>query len=68
MAFLTPQDVSFIKNNFDNWEDILKMSTRDILLAIDELICDKGFDDYAYNDFGRSTQKVYDRIYLNNHK
>lgn len=38
MAFLTEQDVAFIKDNFDNWADILKMSSRDILLTIDELI------------------------------
>lgn len=44
-------------------------SPRDVLIQLYDLIDEKGFAPpryEEYNDFGRTAQKVYDDIYLNN--
>lgn len=70
MLKLTENDKNFIKKNFDNADEILNSnSLRDVLIALYDLIDDKGFapPNYdEYNDFGREAQKVYDSIYYNN--
>jgi cystathionine beta-lyase family protein involved in aluminum resistance len=70
MLKLTENDKIFIKKNFDNADEILSSnSLRDVLIALYDLIDDKGFapPHYdEYNDFGREALKVYDSIYYNN--
>lgn len=70
MVNFTQSDIDFINEYFDNPKSILNMSSpRAVLIALYELIDEKGFapPHYEdYNDFGREAQKVYDRIFLNN--
>ena len=66
----TNSDAEFIKDNFDNYNELLNAShVNDVLDAIGDLIDNKGFappEYYDYNDFGRKAQRVYDSIYENN--
>ena len=44
---------------------------NDVLIPLDDLICTKGFalpHYQEYNDFGREAQRVYDDIFMSNHK
>lgn len=67
MLNFTDEDVAFIRKHFDNPEELLKSdSRREVLLALFDLLTKKGFYGYEYNELGEETQKVYDRIYLNN--
>lgn len=66
---LTDEQKEFLKENFPNDYDEMEKSedTDDILLPLDALITDKGFDkDYALNDFGDIAQRLYDEIYDQN--
>lgn len=66
----TDDDRKFIKDNFQNSDELLSGSNvRKVLDAISDLIDEKGFEPpeyYDYNDFGRKAQKVHDSIYENN--
>lgn len=68
MINLTADEIRFIKENFQNAEELLKSdNVDDILDVIDDLITYKGFDiNYDLNDFGRAAQRIYDNIYYNN--
>lgn len=66
----TDDDRKFIKDNFQNSDELLsETDVRKVLDAISNLIDEKGFelpDYYDYNNFGRKAQKVHDSIYENN--
>lgn len=69
MLNLSEADKKFIKENFDNAEELIQAENRKVVLrAIDDLIMLKGFISHeeGYNDFGRKAQRVYDNIYNNN--
>lgn len=72
MLNFTDQDKKFIQRNFTNAEQLLASSSRrEVLIAIYDLIDEKGFAPphyYDYNSFGREAQKIYDSIYQNNPK
>ena len=65
MVKVNDEDRKFIIANIENGEELLRTGeVNDVLGAISDLIDDKGFYDYDYNDFGRKAQKVYDNVYL----
>lgn len=70
MLKFTETDKKFIEENFDNADELLNSdSRREVLIALYDLIDEKGFAPphyQDYNDFGREAQKIYDSIYLNN--
>lgn len=69
MIKFSPSDIAFIKENFENFEELIKAEhINDILFPIDRLILTKGFQkDYEQlNEFGRRAQQVHDHIYYNN--
>lgn len=70
MLKFTEKDKNFIEENFDNADELLNSdSRREVLIALYDLIDEKGFAPphyQDYNDFGREAQKIYDSIYLNN--
>lgn len=67
MVILTDKDKEFFKNNFANYEEIIKLSYRDLLLKLTVFLTTTGMDDNDdYTDLGREGQKVYDNIYQNN--
>lgn len=68
MLYFSEKDREFIKNNFDNWEELLREEDVDrILLELHLFIDREGFDEfYNLNDLGREAQRVYDSIYYNN--
>ena len=67
MLNFTEKDIEFIKDNFDNYDQILQSDDRRfVLLQIFDLLTKKGFYGYEYNKLGEEAQKVYDSIYLNN--
>ena len=68
MINLTADEIRFIKENFENAEELIASNDlRDVLYAIDGIITYKGFDiNEDLNDFGREAQRIYDDIYYNN--
>ena len=68
MIRLNQEQISFIKENFENWEELLNSADiNDILEAVQRIMIYKGFDaNYDLNDFGREAQRVYDSICYNN--
>ena len=67
MLKFTNEDINFIKENFDNSDELLNSEKVNFVLdALYDLIDEKGFNGYDYNDFGRKAQKIYDNIFLNN--
>ncbi|WP_079546121.1 hypothetical protein [Christensenella massiliensis] len=68
MLYFREKDREFIKNNFDNWEELFREEDVDrILLELHLFIDREGFDEfYNLNDLGREAQRVYDSIYYNN--
>jgi len=68
MAVLSQKDISFIEENIENADELLKeKNITNILDAIDKFMCINGFDDnYDLTDLGRTAQSVYDNIYHNN--
>ena len=60
-------DKDFIKRNFPNYEDVIKLDYRNLLLTIDRFLTTTGMDDNDdYNDLECEGQKVYDNIFQNN--
>lgn len=59
------EDEKFIRDNFENPEQILQMKDlNDVLDEIDKWIDLHGYDkDGFYNSAGMEAQKVYDSIY-----
>ncbi len=67
MLKFSEKDIEFIRNNFDDSDQILQSDNkRFVLLRIFDLLTKKGFYGYEYNELGEEAQKVYDSIYLNN--
>ncbi|WP_066685211.1 hypothetical protein [Christensenella intestinihominis] len=68
MIRLNQEQINFIKENFENWEELLNSTDRrPILKALHLFIDREGFDEfYNLNDLGREAQRVYDSIYCNN--
>ena len=70
MLNFTENDRTFLQENFGKCTPLLNAnSPREVLIAIYDLIEEKGFapPHYdEYNDFGREAQRIYDSIYLNN--
>lgn len=65
MINVSKEDREFIIKNLKNGEKLLESNDiNDILDPLGDLIDDKGFYGYDYNDFGRKAQKVYDNVYL----
>ena len=66
----TDDDRKFIKDNFQNSDELLsETDVRKVLDAISSLIDDKGIelaDNNDDNNFRRKAQKVHDSIYENN--
>ena len=65
MVRFTPGDIAFIKENFDNYEELFSAdNVEDVLFPIDRLILLKGYKK-GYEDlnvFGLRAKKVHDRI------
>ena len=67
MINITDQDIAFLRKHFENADELLQAEhVNDVLDALFDLLTKKGFYGYEYNELGEETQKVYDRIYLNN--
>lgn len=66
MLNLRNEDIEFIKKNIGANSELLKMDNkRSFLIALDDWINLNGFDDYDYNQLGRTAQKIYDYVYYN---
>ncbi|WP_338659720.1 hypothetical protein QJR30_07570 [Paraclostridium sordellii] len=65
---LSDSDKLFIKQNILNADEIINSNDVDLLLnKISEVMMFKGFDDNdEINDFGRTSEIVYDNIFYNN--
>ena len=70
MLNLTEEQKQFLRENFDNAEEIMNSDTvNDILLPLDALITYQGFDDdYQPTDWGDTAEKIYGQIYEQNKK
>jgi hypothetical protein len=68
MIKVEENEKEFIINNIKNGAALLQSNNlRDLLLPLDALITEKGFDiNDDLNDFGRKAQRIYDNIYYNN--
>ena len=69
MVKLTEEEIVFLKENFNNHEELINSEhVDDILDPLDDLITYKGFkQNYdGLNEFGIKAQKIYDDIYYNN--
>ncbi len=69
MVRFTESDIAFIKDNFDNHEELFRANhVNDVLFPIDRLILTKGYKE-GYEDLnalGLRAQQVYNSIYQNN--
>lgn len=66
MVKLSESEVTFIKENFENYEEIISAKhLKEILFPLDRLILTKGYcaDYVSLNELGENAQKVYDNIY-----
>ncbi len=70
MLNLTEEQKQFLRENFDNAEEMMNSDTvNDILLPLDALITYQGFDDdYQLTDWGDMAEKIYGQIYEQNKK
>lgn len=70
MLNLTEEQKQFLRENFDNAEEMMNSDTvNDILLPLDALITYQGFDDdYQPTDWGDMAEKIYGQIYEQNKK
>ena len=68
MLNINKRDEEFIKENFENWKQLLNSADKKTVLRELHLFIDReGFDEfYNLNDLGREAQRVYDSIYYNN--
>ncbi len=69
MVKLSQSEVAFIKENFENYEELLSAKkAEEILFLLDRLILTKGYSaDYVgLNELGKNAKKVYDDIYDQN--
>ena len=68
MVKLKENEIKFIRDNFDNAEELLQANhVNDILDPLDALIVYQGFDEnYSLTDWGYQAQEIYDSIYYNN--
>ena len=68
MLNLTEEQKQFLRENFDNAEEMMNSDTvNDILLPLDALITYQGFDDeYQPTDWGDMAEKIYGQIYEQN--
>lgn len=69
MVRFTAGDIAFIKENFDNFEELIHARCVDeVLFPIDRLILTRGYKDgyEELNELGVHAQRVHDRIYFNN--
>lgn len=70
MLNLTEEQKQFLRENFDNADEMMNSDTvNDILLPLDALITYQGFDDeYQPTDWGNMAEKIYAQIYEQNKK
>lgn len=70
MLNLTEEQKKFLRENFDDAEEMMNSDTvNDILFPLDALITYQGFDeDYILNKWGDKAQRMYDEIYMQNEK
>ena len=70
MLNLTKEQEQFLRDNFENAEEMMNSETvNDILLPLDALITYQGFDEeYMLNKWGTVAQRIYDEIYTQNKK
>lgn len=70
MLNLTEEQKQFLRDNFENAEEMMNSDTvNDILLPLDALITYQGFDDeYQPTDWGDMAEKIYGQIYEQNKK
>lgn len=70
MLNLTKEQEQFLRDNFENAEEMMNSDTvNDILLPLDALITYQGFDEeYMLNKWGTVAQRIYDEIYTQNKK
>lgn len=70
MLNLTEEQKQFLRENFDNAEEMMNSDTvNDILLPLDALITYQGLDDdYQPTDWGDMAEKIYGQIYEQNKK
>lgn len=70
MLNLTKEQEQFLRDNFENAEEMMNSDTvNDILLPLDALITYQGFDEeYMLNKWGTVAQRIYDEIYTQNEK
>ena len=70
MLNLTKEQEQFLRDNFENAEEMMNSDTvNEILLPLDALITYQGFDeDYMLNKWGTVAQRIYDEIYTQNEK
>ena len=68
MLNINKRDEEFIKENFENWKQLLNsVDKKTFLRELHFFIDREGFDEfYNLNDLGREAQRVYDSIYYNN--
>lgn len=70
MLNLTEEQKQFLRDNFENAEEMMNSDTvNDILLPLDALITYQGFDDECQpTDWGDMAEKIYGQIYEQNKK
>lgn len=70
MLNLTEEQKQFLRDNFENAEEMMNSDTvNDILLPLDALITYQGFDDeYQPTGWGDMAEKIYGQIYEQNKK
>ena len=69
MLKISNEDMLFLESlNINNLDELVsKEKPRDLLIELDNEIVLQGFDkDYFYNDFGKKSQEVYDRLLYDN--
>lgn len=68
MINLNFDEQQFIKDNFTNGEELIRVEkVNDLLDYLNDWILAFGFDDdYSLNDIGRKVQRMYDDIYYRN--
>lgn len=70
MLKFTENDIKFIKEHFDNPDEIFAMEElNDVLDTLFDWIEEHGYEPpryYDYNDIGRAAQTVYDTVLINN--
>jgi len=65
MVKFSPSDIAFIRQNFENYKELIHVNSIDeVLFPIDRLILQKGYKaDYVeLNELGAQAQRVHDHI------